>query len=141
MTRTRVLGVFALGLVVGLFISHFMPPVVSRVRLSRYVRQLDDELQKNPSDANLWSLRGNVGNNLGDRDYAVRCYRRALELNPSDLLVYMTLADVLAAGGLRDQATNLLQTGIAIGKTTDVQMVSLLEWNLRAFASGVNQAQ
>lgn len=141
MKNTRILGVFALGLVVGLLISHFVPTVVARIRLSRYVRQLDDQLQRSPNDSNLWSLRGNVGCNLGDREYAVICYRRALELNPSDLLVYMTLADVLATGGHRDQATNLLQTAIAIGKTTDVQMVSLLEWNLRGFTSGVNGTQ
>ncbi len=67
-----------------------------------------------PYQPGFWSNLSIALRNLGHRDTAVACARRAVALNPDDLLYLVNLSDCLAALDLMDEALDALEKALKI---------------------------
>jgi tetratricopeptide (TPR) repeat protein len=75
--------------------------------------EVRNALQIDPDDAAAYALSGQVAEKLGDPRAAVQMYRRALELDDTNLRARTDLARLYTFGGLPDEAMKLVEPGLA----------------------------
>ena len=68
-------------------------------KISHSIKRVNDAIEAKPDDGDLYRLKGVVGLMSGDQYAAESSLKRAIELNPNDLVAYQSLAQLYSATG------------------------------------------
>ena len=76
---------------------------------------IEKHLRLHPDDVRAVYFASGAWSTLGERERALECANRALEMNPEDSGVRYNVACVYAHEGLVDEALSLLEKNVAVG--------------------------
>jgi Trypsin-like peptidase domain/Tetratricopeptide repeat len=85
-----------------------------KVDLENKIISCDIEIEKNQSDAELWTRKAGLLKNLGRIDESVSAYEKASYLQPSNPNILTKQGDVLEEVGSHDRAVNLYDKALEL---------------------------
>ena len=115
--------------------TDFLKAASSLERLHRYAearRAYQAATQLWPDNALVWAGAGNVAYALSDFDPAESAYRRALALEPGNVLVMNNLALALAQRGCAVQARAVIDC--ALGRSPDAPLLAATAEEISQFS-------
>jgi len=89
------------------------PAPIDPVRL----KQLEDQVKSNPSDVASLTELGNMQNDHGNFDEAVKWYRQAVALEPKNMDLHNYLGEALFQGNHIEESLAAFKAGLAVNPT------------------------
>ena len=68
------------------------------------VQSFDQSLKLEPNNVGAWTGRGFLFHHLGRYEEEIRCYRRALDIDSSNVELWLVYVNALRAAGKEDEA-------------------------------------
>jgi tetratricopeptide (TPR) repeat protein len=96
----------------GTTLQRLNRPQEARQQFVKAAEEFRIELAENPNEAPLWIRLGDTLASMGDFKGATEAFRKALTLNPTNLLYYNYLVKALQYQGRLAEAIEVLQKGI-----------------------------
>jgi tetratricopeptide (TPR) repeat protein len=79
------MGALSLGLILG----YQIPGLHERYRWNKEMHQVQSQIDDDPKNAENWVTLGLLKTHVSDRDGALTAYRKATELDPSNVQAYL----------------------------------------------------
>lgn len=82
--------VFVLGLILG----YEIPILNHSYRRSQEINQVQSQIKQDPNNADNWASLGVIRSGTSDTDGAIAAYRKALELDSSNVTAYLGMGNL-----------------------------------------------
>ena len=89
------IGAFALGLILG----YQIPTFNHSYQLSKEMDQIQSQIKQDPNNADNWSSLGVIKSRTSDTGGATTAYRKALELDSSNVTAYVGMGNLYYQDG------------------------------------------
>lgn len=102
--------------VLGLILGYQIPGVIATYRLSENIKQIERQIEQDPSDPNNWFSLGSFKQRAGDDGGALAAYEKSLKLDPLYLQTYWALADYYLQRGDQVKAEKWSMDALELAK-------------------------